>query len=882
VTSDNLPTGRYADTPPVVPAGLDAYRLWEQWPRQRIGVRAYLRSTYDRTGRNNTADASHYLYGEGDDFHVTLDVEGSGVLYFVRANRWHGSPWHYEIDGRDHVVQESTTPNPLEPLDDSVFLPQAAFPSPLTYTYATTRGADLNWVPMPFGERLRLAHSRTYYGTGYFIYHLIAAGTPLSRPMTPWHGGMQPDPAVLDLLSRAGSDIAPTESPGLIRREGMVRLPGDGAVTLVRLDNGPATVRRLAFSAPAGRARDVGQARLRITWDDRAAPSVDAPVDLFFGAGTLHNSDGREWLVKALPMGIRFRGERVELACYLPMPFFRSASIELVGGHGGAPLEDVRWSLRTVPYDGPWNHVGYLHATYRDHAMPRLGEDLTFLDTRGMEGADDWSGSLVGTSLVFTDRNVFTTLEGDPRFYFDDSQTPQAQGTGTEEWGGGGDYWGGRTITLPLAGHPVGVADATSASCPEDLIHSAYRFLLADLMPFGKRARICFEHGGENESTEHYRSVVHWYGLPSPSLVLTDTLDVGDTASEAAHSYHSPDASQPYVIRSRYEWGPDHLSAALGWPLAHPRDYLDYEFDAPAGRYHLWIEAQVGETLFEASVWPQVNHDIGRDALQPGYMGSIGYQNFGRSPGTYRFGSAGRPAGVVELRSPGIQRLRIQPRHGTSRLCRILLSPHRSEPPAQDFTPDAADIVLTPAATVGLAGAFERVADAAAPGGETLMLTEAPPQIEIFPAAEVTGRRTLGTSELTLQIRPDNHGVLLRRTLDYHYANQRARVFVECDGAWRLAGIWYLAGSCTVYHSFPWAEGELAPARPVVMTSNRRFRDDEFLVPAHLTRGKQRIRIRIEFAPRNPPLLPGRDPQPTAWTELAYQAYSYVMPAAPL
>jgi len=74
-----------------------------------------------------------------------------------------------------------------------------------------------------------------------------------------------------------------------------------------------------------------------------------------------------------------------------------------------------------------------------------------------------WSGSLVGTSFVFTDRNVLTTLEGDPRFYFDDSRTPQVQGTGTEEWGGGGDYWGGHTMTLPLAGHPVGVVDAKQA-----------------------------------------------------------------------------------------------------------------------------------------------------------------------------------------------------------------------------------------------------------------------------------------------------------------------------------------------------------------------------------------------------------------------------------
>ena len=84
-----------ADEPPVIPVGLDAYRQWDKWPIQRIGARAYMRSTYDRRGRNEGADASHFLYQQADDFNVTLDVEGhGGFLYFARYNHWHGSPWH--------------------------------------------------------------------------------------------------------------------------------------------------------------------------------------------------------------------------------------------------------------------------------------------------------------------------------------------------------------------------------------------------------------------------------------------------------------------------------------------------------------------------------------------------------------------------------------------------------------------------------------------------------------------------------------------------------------------------------------------------------------------------------------------------------------------
>jgi hypothetical protein len=148
--------------------------------------------------------------------------------------------------------------------------------------------------------------------------------------------------------------------------------------------------------------------------------------------------------VKALPMNVRFADDRIQLACYFPMPFFRTATISLAGA-GGEDIADVKWAARFEPLGSAKNHVGYFHATYRDHAQPEPGRDLVLLDTRDAEGGGDWTGSFVGTSFIFSHNANLTTLEGDPRFFFDDSNSPQGQGTGTEEWGGGGDYWGGGT-----------------------------------------------------------------------------------------------------------------------------------------------------------------------------------------------------------------------------------------------------------------------------------------------------------------------------------------------------------------------------------------------------------------------------------------------------
>jgi hypothetical protein len=700
--------------PPVIPVGLDAYRMWERWPYQRIGARAYMRSTYDRAGGNEKADASHFLYQLADDYNVTLDVQGAGVLYFARYNHWHGSPWHYEVDGLDYIVQETSTADPNHPASNSVFLPEHLFPNPLAWTWAQTKGADLTWVPIPFEKSFRMAYSRTFYGTGYYIFHQYVPGSNLSRPISRWDAKTPPDPEVVNLLGRAGSDIAPQPGTAGVREEkGELNLPATGWAPVWNAKRGAAMLRLLELSVPREQAIAFSRARLRVTWDNRSEPSIDAPVSLFYGAGTLYNRENSEFLVKGFPSVIRYEGDRVYLRCYFPMPFFRSARVEL--GGPGAAIAGVQWSVRYAPFKDPPNQVGYFHATYRDHPSPTPGQDLVLLDTKKVEGRGDWSGQFVGTSFIFSRDAVLDTLEGDPRFFFDDSQTPQAQGTGTEEWGGGGDYWGGRNMTLPFAGHPVGARNAKEAVNAEDKIESAYRFLLADLMPFGKNALIRLEHGGTNESTQHYETVTYWYGLPAPSLIKTDELSIGDQASEQQHRYSSPGASQPYVITSRYEWGVDTLKGA-----------------------------------------------------------------------------------------------------------------------------------------------------------------------EIYPAHTDRGRTTKTASEFTMKIDPRNLGVMLRRKLDYAFPNQRAEVFVSGvkgkNAGWKPAGIWYLAGSNTCVFSSPPGKNELGATQHVIQTSNRRFRDDEFLIPRDLTRGRSMIRVRVKFTPVETPLFPAHPLPELAWSEIRYTAYSFVMP----
>lgn len=733
---------KISDKSLVIPIGFDSYRMWDKLPNQRIGARAYMRSTYDREGGNQSADASHYLFANEEDYNVSLDVRGKGVFYFFRANHWHGSPWHFIVDGQDNIVKETGTDDPVNAkkvFKKTSFIPGKPFPEPLAWTWSTTKGANLIWTPMPFEESFRIAYSRTRYGTGYYIYHLYANEENLSQPIKTWDIDKAPDQEVVELISRAGTDIAPKN---IKKKKGTVKLNKE-KLLLANIESAPAAIRALKFKLPLKEAIELERLRLLVTWDDAQYPSIDAPLCLFFGAGTFYNREEREFLVKGFPINIRYdyTTNQVELACYYPMPFFKSARFELAGITPGD--NEVSYEIRYEPYKTPANYSSYFHATYRDMPEPEPGKDLTFLDTQGIEGQADWSGNFVGTSFIFSHNAFLKTLEGDPRFFFDDSQTPQAYGTGTEEWGGGGDYWGHQNMTLPFVGHPCGAPNKEEAKNEKDLIESAYRFLIGDLMPFGKRAVIRFEHGGENLSSEHYESVTYWYGLPAPALIKTDEIDIGDLSSEQNHSYHSPEASEVVTIESRYEWGID----------TYP--------------HGLW--------------------GMSRDQI-PDYDKLIGK--------------------------------------------------------------------------------------------------------EVYPAHEENGRTTMGISEFTVKLDPENLGALLRRTLDYSIPNQTAKVYISDDRLyedavsnqdpgstpkWDYAGIWYLAGSNTAIYSDP--SGELEKRLLRTKTSNRRFRDDEFLVPARLTENRSAIRIRIEFVPNEQKLFPEFPfPKESAWSELRYEVFSYIKP----
>ena len=504
--------------------GLDAYRHLDKLAYLELGDRVEGESTAD-TGGSNT-DRSHILRTLLGGGSVLFDQLGPGIVTFLRMQENYGNPWQLSLDGR---TIPAIQPGDLGQVNPSS-APPSAWPYPLSLDPRESQGSSIVATALPFQQRL-VWSSQHPNGNFYALYRKLPYGSPLPS----WNAGA-PVSDVIALLRCAGSDIVPQ---GLSLQQGKLSLAAGRETPVVTLA-GPAQVRALSLEAPASEMVSLGNSRLRIYWDGKSQPDVDAPLKFLAGDGAgVYAPQGRP-LVQGLMAGAeQLNNGAMRFNLYWPMPFSSQARVTLVSTDS---LSDVSWSAGYEPFPDPPQWWGTFHATYTSVPRPRPGQDMTFLDVRG-------SGKLVGTVINFTAPDG--TLEGDPHIYLDDSQTPQIAGTGTEEWGLGGDYWnGGRQVSLPLGGLPSSINNPPGADIDGAAL---YRLLIADSIPFNRHLLVRWEHGGVDQGTHPYRAVMLWYGNPAQTAQLSDEVLPASNASRLAHDY-SATGESVYRLTAGYEY----------------------------------------------------------------------------------------------------------------------------------------------------------------------------------------------------------------------------------------------------------------------------------------------------------------------------------------
>ncbi|MGS2617492.1 DUF2961 domain-containing protein [Micromonospora sp. LZ34] len=294
--------------------------------------------------------------------------------------------------------------------------------------------------------------------------------------------------------------------------------------------------RKAAVAASDAVLRDT---RLRISFD--GITTVDTPLGEFFGTGLgLHP-------VRSLMFGVDTA--TATLSAWWPMPYRSQYTVELRNASTVPITSSVATvttasSARWVAALRPTGDAGYFRATATS-ADTTPGADHLFLDVAGR-------GKFVGVTHTMEGHipsgNQRNYLEGDERVYVDGAQTPSIHGTGTEDFYQSGWYFNHGTFSAPTNGNPA--HENSDYGCRYDCT-GAYRLMLAEAVSFATDLRFGIEHGPGDQDPARYGSTAYWYGQDTVAQRWTDTVDVGDVASESAHGYTS--GGEREVLTATYE-----------------------------------------------------------------------------------------------------------------------------------------------------------------------------------------------------------------------------------------------------------------------------------------------------------------------------------------
>ncbi len=277
-------------------------------------------------------------------------------------------------------------------------------------------------------------------------------------------------------------------------------IPPGGKLTLAEL-TGPGRIVHIWFTI-ADSERFYGKKLvLRMYWDGEPTPSVEAPVNDFFCEG-----HGMDVTVDSLPFRVTSNGRGRN--CYFPMPFAKSARIE-VTNEGKESCRAFYYYIDWQKLDELPNDTAYFHAKYRQEYPCKAGEDYLILDAKGR-------GHYVGCNLSVRTDEPGWWGEGDDFFYIDGETEPSLRGTGSEDYFC--DGWGLRKQDGLFYGCPIMEGDGYNKRT------TAYRFHLTDPVPFTKSLEVTIEHKGARkqpdghwngflERADDFSSVAYWYQI---------------------------------------------------------------------------------------------------------------------------------------------------------------------------------------------------------------------------------------------------------------------------------------------------------------------------------------------------------------------------------
>ncbi len=261
----------------------------------------------------------------------------------------------------------------------------------------------------------------------------------------------------------------------------------DGATATLASVEGPGVIVNFWVTIASSDEFFLRRILLRMYWDGENSPSVEVPIGDFFGTGFQY----KHYITPYI--GMSSGG----YYCYLPMPFNKSARIEVVNQTGqeiASFYYHIDYQQLTEPLA---SDVAYFHACWHRDVRTTSRANYTVLEAEG-------EGHVVGMNLNMQSYdNDIQFLEGDEMVYVDGEKAPSIYGTGTEDYFNSGWYFNKGEFAAPYHGLIL----------KDDSLHRvvAYRFHVLDAIPFKKSVRFTIEHGESNAEAADYSSTAYWY-----------------------------------------------------------------------------------------------------------------------------------------------------------------------------------------------------------------------------------------------------------------------------------------------------------------------------------------------------------------------------------
>ena len=574
----------------------------EDYPRLRNDVQAHYLSSYDRSGGNDDGFVGTYsaLYIDERGEHVIFDVKGSGTLY----NLWFTS----RVNGRSPLgwgrikfyFDDEETPRVDMEADELFSGRHTPFKPPFVYHAFQSTGGYVSYLPFPFQKRLKITTERR---VGFYnaYYHTYAP----DRVVATWTG--KEDLSALERMwTRVGEPPERQDDVELVSGRVSLDAPAmpDGepvpSVKVLLDVNRSGVITSLRFSPlfPLT-AYQLQHILLRISWDGEDAPSVDAPLGSFFGSGLGEAS------VRAVPLGMSPSGPYY---CYLPMPFWRQARIELVN-ENPEKTPEIWWEAAIGLNDYPEAETGYFNARYRREWPTRDGEDYRLIEAEGR-------GTYVGQVMTVEPlrAEIKRWWEGDLRIYLDGRSYPAFLGTGHEDeyLGGWSNEWLMNPYSLPMHGEPK-TTELTQVDFQWSAATTVYRFFVGGI-PFQNGIKVSTEHGTENTANAMYSSVAYYYARSGAMEKLDDASGSTRFTLRAPSGYSH--------LRLRRLYNPTERQEAQVWINDQ---YIGLWYTGATNAYESELES---DFLLPTSVIGGSDVDVEIRAVRPGFS-ALHYELWG-------------------------------------------------------------------------------------------------------------------------------------------------------------------------------------------------------------------------------------------------------------